>query len=181
MLALTGTRIVCVRRQSSAHRESWIHMMLILRRLAVPAAFTLGAALATPALAALGGSVDSVTADQQAMRGQLVATPYVQYDVQQIVRGALTVNEYVSRAGQVFAITWQGPTPPNLQQLLGAYFARFQSAAAAAHQANPGIHRQVLISQADLVVQASGRLRDFRGIAYLPGLLPAGVSLSQLQ
>ena len=156
-------------------------MMLTLRRLAIPATLALGAALATPALGALGGGVDSVASDQQAMRGQLVATPYVQYDVHQIVSGSLTVNEYVNRAGQVFAITWQGATPPNLQQLLGSYFTRFQSAATAAHQINPGIHRQLLISQADLVVQAAGRLRDFRGIAYLPALLPAGVSLSELQ
>jgi hypothetical protein len=152
-----------------------------LNSLIVPAVALIGIALTHPAQAALGGSVDSVSADVHAMRGQLVSTPMVQYDVHQIIAGSLTINEYVTRSGQVFAITWQGPTPPNLQQLLGQYFSRFQSAAATAHQNSPGIHRQLVLSEPDLVIQASGRLRAFHGIAYLPALVPAGVSISELQ
>lgn len=138
------------------------------------------AVLATnPALAALGGGTDSVSADIQVLRGQLRSTPYVAYDQHQIVTGPLVVNEYVSRAGQVFAVTWQGPVPPNLQQLLGTYFGRVQSATAAQHR--PGMHHFFSLVQSDLVVINSGRLRAFRGIAYLPGLVPEGVSISQLQ
>jgi hypothetical protein len=68
-----------------------------------------------------------------------------------------------------------------LRQVLGTYFARFQSAAAAAHQARPGIHRQFSIAQPDLVVQSGGRLRSFHGLAYVPALVPDGVSVDQLQ
>jgi len=145
------------------------------------AAVALSAAPASPALASLGGNADSVSTDSSALKGQLRSTPSVQYDVQEITSGILVVREYVTRSGQVFAVTWQGPVLPNLQQLLGDYFARFQSTAVAAHQANPGIHRQLSIAQSDLVVQSSGRLRSFRGLAYLPSLLPAGVSVSELQ
>ena len=154
-----------------------------LRRLLLPASLALGAlaALAPPAQAALGGNADSVSADNTAVRGQLRATPFVQYDVKEITSGALTVREYVSRSGQVFAVTWQGPVPPNLRQLLGAYFGRFQGAAAAAHRANPGIHRHFALAQSDLVVQSDGRLRAFHGLAYLPALVPDGVAISQLQ
>jgi hypothetical protein len=137
--------------------------------------------LAGPARAALGGSVDSVTADTSALRGQLRTTGFVDYDMHQISAGQLVVNEYVTRAGQVFAITWHGPTPPNLQQLLGTYFARFQGAAAAAHQANPGIHRVFTLTQSDLVIRQAGRLRAFGGVAYLPALVPSDVSIDQLQ
>jgi hypothetical protein len=136
---------------------------------------------ATAAHAALGSTVDSVAADTAALRGQLHTTGYVAYDMHTISSGQLVVNEYATRAGQVFAITWHGPVPPNLQQLLGSYFSRFQSAAVAAHQANPGVHRVFTLSQSDLVIRAAGHLRAFGGIAYLPALVPTGVSVDQLQ
>ncbi len=63
-----------------------------------------------------------------------------------------------------------------MRQLLGEYFGRFQSTAVVAHQQSPGQHRQFHLAQPDLVILSSGRLRNFRGIAYLPTLLPAGVS-----
>jgi hypothetical protein len=137
--------------------------------------------LGAPAQAALGGSVDSVAADTSALRGQLRTTGFVDYDMHQISAGQLVVNEYVTRGGQVFAITWHGPLPPNLQQLLGSYFPRFQSAAAAAHQVNPGIHRVFRLEQSDLVIRQAGRLRSFGGIAYLPALVPSDVAIDQLQ
>jgi hypothetical protein len=149
------------------------------------AAAVLGLALAfmpvTPARAALGGSADSVAADSTALRGELRSTAFVQYDVQLIQSGALTIREYVTRSGQVFAVTWQGPEMPRLQQLLGDYFGRFQTAAAAAHRASPGIHRQLSVVQPDLVLLSSGRMRDFHGIAYLPALVPTGVAVNELQ
>lgn len=132
-----------------------------------------------PALAVLGGAAGSVSADTAALRGQLRSTPFVEYDRHQIVTGPLIVNEYVTRAGQVFAVTWQGPVPPNLRQLLGDYFGRVQSAAAAVRR--PGMHRSFSLVQSDLVVVNTGRLRAFSGIAYLPALLPQGVSISELQ
>lgn len=154
-----------------------------VRWLAVAGALGCALSLAplAPALAALGGGADSVNADTAALRGQLRSTGLVQYDVQQIESGTLTVREYVTRAGQVFAVTWRGPEMPDLQQLLGGYFARFQAAAVAAHQASPGIHRQLSLVQPDLVLLSAGRMRDFHGIAYLPALVPAGVSVSELQ
>jgi hypothetical protein len=142
-----------------------------------------GAALAggSDVLAALGGDASSVAADRVAWAAQLRTTPTLQYDMHEISSSAQTVHEYVSRQGQVFAVTWQGPVPPNMRQLLGEYFGRFQSAAVAAHQRSPGQHRQFQLAQPDLVIWSSGRLRDFHGIAYLPNLLPAGVTVEQLQ
>ncbi len=145
------------------------------------AAVPVGLALSSSALAALGGDTASVEADRIAFTAQLHRTALLQYDVHQIDSGAVTVREYVTRAGQVFAVSWDGPVPPDLRQLLGEYFPRFSQAAGAAHQTIPGMHRQFSAVQPDLVIQSSGRLRAFHGIAYLPQLLPAGVSLSQLQ
>ncbi|HEX4025670.1 MAG TPA: DUF2844 domain-containing protein [Steroidobacteraceae bacterium] len=153
------------------------HPSILLAGLALGMALT----AAPPARAALGGNADSVGADSTALQGQLRSTSLVQYDVESITSGALVVHEYLTLAGQVFAVTWAGPVPPNLQQLLGSYFGEFQSAALAAHRANPGMRRQLDISQSDLVVESSGRLRDFHGLAYVPSLVPAGVALNELQ
>ena len=33
-----------------------------------------------------------------------------------------TVREYVSASGKVFGVAWEGPTLPDLRQVLGVYF-----------------------------------------------------------
>lgn len=133
------------------------------------------------ALAALGGDAGTVAADRAVLAAELRSTPLLQYDVHQISNSAQSVHEYVTRQGQVFAVTWQGAVRPNLRQLLGTYYGRFQSAAVAAHQQSPGQHRQFSLAQPGLVIQSIGRLRNFRGIAYLPALVPPGVAIAQLQ
>ncbi len=137
-------------------------------------------ALQAPALAHLGGDIDSVGADRDALRAELHTTPMQQYDLHEISTASGTVvHEYATRQGTVFAVTWQGPLPPDLRQLFGSYYDKYQSTAAA--RVRPGMHRQLNIAAGDLVVQSSGHLRAFRGRAYVPSLVPAGVSVVDLQ
>jgi hypothetical protein len=84
------------------------------------------------------------------------------------------VREYLSPAGKVFAIAWQGPWLPDLQQLLGSYFTQYQQAARAAKQ-RPG-RAPVSIHQSSLVVEQSGHMRGFVGRAYLTDQIPSGVT-----
>ena len=136
--------------------------------------------LPLPAAAHLGGDSDSVDADRQQLSAELRSIPMQQYNLHEIRTASGTlVHEYATRQGTVFAVTWQGPLPPDLHQLFGDYYPRYQAAAAA--QVRPGMHRQLNIAAADLVVQSTGRLRAFRGVAYIPSLLPAGVSAADLQ
>ena len=66
---------------------------------------------------------------------------------------------------------------PDLSQLLGSYFAEYQTAAAAQRA-----QRQRLLLQTEhLVVETSGHMRDLRGRAYVPALLPPGVSADEIQ
>ena len=74
----------------------------------------------------------------------------------------MTVKEYLSPNGTVFAVSWRGPRPPDLSQLLGSYFAEYQTAAAAPH-AQRG---HLLVQTENLVVETSGHMRDLRGRAY---------------
>ena len=132
-------------------------------------------------LAHLGGDNDSVHNDRAALSGQLRTSSMLQYDQHQLTLPSGTVvHEYVSRSGAVFAISWQGPLPPDLSQLLGSYFPRFTDAASAAARAQPGLHRQLSSVQPDFVVQSVAHLRSFRGKAYVPALVPEGVAVEQL-
>ena len=136
--------------------------------------------VAAPAAASLGGDLTSVSDDSVQFRGQLVSTGMLHYDQHDITTASGTVvHQYLSPGGKVFAVTWKGPMPPDLRQLFGPYFEPFRSAAAA--QSRPGGHRQVSIVQSDFVVQAAGHMRDFQGKAYVPSLVPSGVSVAELQ
>jgi hypothetical protein len=137
--------------------------------------------LPAPARAHLGGDSDSVNSDRAAFNGQLSTSTTLQYDQHQLTLPSGTVvREYASRAGQIFAVSWQGPQPPDLSQLLGSYFPRFTTAASAAAQARPGLQRQLSSVAPDFIVQSTAHLRSFRGKAYLPGLVPQGVAVEQL-
>ena len=126
-----------------------------------------------PAWAVLGQSVDSVRSDQERLRGQLLAVSRHGYTIHQIsAPDGTVVREYVSTDGQVFGISWQGPTMPSLAQLLGAYFPEFQQASqSTAHRRRP------LVVRTDrLVVESGGHPRAFHGRAYVPGLVPNSLS-----
>ena len=134
---------------------------------------------AMPAFAHLGGDASSVEADRQMFNAQLRSTamPLYQQHTLRTESGAL-LHEYETRAGSVFAVTWRGALPPDLHQLFGNYYQRFQSAAPAS--VRPGMHRQLTITAPDLVVQSTARTRAYQGTAYIPSLVPAGVSVSDL-
>jgi hypothetical protein len=147
----------------------------------------LGPALAvlcwqSSAHAALGGDVQSVGADLQMMHGHVQMTPMQQYDLHEITTsGGTLIHEYVTPQGKVFAVTWRGPFPPNLQQLFGSYFDQYQAAAAVSAQMHTGMHRMLTVNQPDFIMQSIGRARAFQGKAYIPSLVPSGVSIAALQ
>jgi hypothetical protein len=136
--------------------------------------------LQAPAMAHLGGDADSVSADRDAMHAQLRSTPMQLYSVHEITTpGGALVHEYTTRQGTVFAVSWQAAWPPNLPQLFGNYYKQYQDAAVA--HSRPGMHRQLSVANPDFVVESTGRMRSFRGKAYVPSLVPTGVSVADLQ
>jgi hypothetical protein len=132
-------------------------------------------------LAALGGDLRSVSADRETMQGQLQSTPMQQYELHQIITsGGTVIHEYMTLQGKVFAVTWRGPFPPNLQQLFGSYYEQFQEAVLAPTQMRGGTNRRLGVAQPDFVVKESGRMRSYQGKAYVPSLIPAGVAVGAL-
>ncbi|ABC38407.1 DUF2844 domain-containing protein [Burkholderia thailandensis] len=95
--------------------------------------------------------------------------------------GGTTIREYATRAGLVFAYTWDGPTSPNLRQLLGERFSTYQSHAVST-DARPRVSLHAgRVAQSDFVVEAGGRMRAYVGRAWLPGAVPSGVSIDDLR
>lgn len=143
--------------------------------------YVVALALCLPAVchAALGDSVASVQTDRQKMRaasrGVHSSGMYKVHEMQN--ETGTVVREYEAPDGTIFAVTWSGPAKPNLKQLFGKYFDRYQVAASTGRAG----HRHAGLRDPDLVVQSSGHQRAFSGIAYLPQQVPAGVNVDELQ
>jgi hypothetical protein len=141
-------------------------------------------ALAVPATAsaALGGDVASVSADVVRMKGAVTRIGQTNAYAVHEIRAATgtTVREYVSPAGKVFAVAWEGPWLPDMRQLLGDYFDRYTQAARAAKEGRSG-HRPLVVRDAGLVVEAGGHPRAYGGRAYLQEMIPQGVDAAAIR
>jgi len=133
-------------------------------------------ALFSPAFASLGGDVGSVQQDQARIKGTIQLHASGPYTVHEITAPTgTTVREYVSPEGRVFGVAWQGPFVPDLKQILGTYFQQY-SAAVRTRKATYVGRRPLNIQEPGLVVQSSGHMRAYFGRAYVPDMLPQGVT-----
>jgi hypothetical protein len=132
------------------------------------------------AFASLGGDASSVQADAVHLQGSLRTTHAQAYTLHEIkIPTGTVVREYLSRSGKVFAVSWHGPWPPDLKQLLGSHFEEFQLANEnATHRAG---RAPLSVHTPNLVVQQGGHMRSFVGRAYLPDQLPAGVTAESIR
>lgn len=136
---------------------------------------------ALPAFAGLGEESSSIDADQAHVQGARRITQAANYTVHEIKAPTGTiVREYVSSSGQVFGVAWQGPTPPDMRQILANYFETFRQAAETQTNSHTG-RRPLVINHPDLVMHSGGHMRSFSGHAYLPGMLPQGVTAETIQ
>jgi hypothetical protein len=140
-------------------------------------------ALPFPARAVLGDSAASVLTDQARMKGMLRSVDNRTYVMHEITTSGTVVREYVSPAGAVFGVAWEGQFPPNFQQLLGPYYQQVQQAAAQQASEQPTRRRRgpVMIETPGIVFSQGGHMRSFHGQAYIPQLLPQGVQASDIR
>jgi hypothetical protein len=134
--------------------------------------------VAVPAAATLGEDVSSVRADQAQTQGTLQIASAAKFTVHEIqMPSGTVVKQYVSPAGMVFAVSWQGPTLPDLQQVLGRYFEQYAEAIRTRGSGSgPRLNQQP-----GLVVQSGGHMRAFFGRAYVQQMLPRGVLAEEIQ
>ncbi|WJF89569.1 DUF2844 domain-containing protein [Paraburkholderia bonniea] len=130
---------------------------------------TLGAAPSAPA----------ASASTPAKRlSALPATPAAPYTMRESHSAdGVTIHEYVTPGNIVFAVTWDGPTRPDMTALLGSYFPNFvQAGSTSSHGIGSLVNHT-----GDLVIESFGRPGSALGKAYLPRLVPAGVNPAALQ
>jgi hypothetical protein len=77
-------------------------------------------------------------------------------------------------------VAWQGPWRPDMRQILSNYFENYRQASQAQVNSHAG-RRPLVIQQPELVLESGGHMRSFMGRAYIPALLPAGVSAETIQ
>ncbi len=140
------------------------------------------AALTAPALAtaALGEPADSVSADERSLSAvRRTSTARGAYTVERLESSASTVREFVSPSGVVFAVAWGGVSRPDLSVLLGSYEAPYRRALAAS--APTSRRRSRRIESGGVVVETWGHMRAQHGRAYVPALVPPGVTLDEIE
>ncbi|WP_322071561.1 DUF2844 domain-containing protein [Paraburkholderia bannensis] len=142
------------------------------------------AALAAPASAALGDFVtvrapvnaaSGTNATQSLLGGAVQVT-------QSVDAGGTRLREYTATAsGKVFAYTWQGPSAPNLDTLLGRYADDYQRGTVALHvSGRDGLHA-ARVDTPSVIVESGGLMRSYVGRAWLPGALPTGMTEGDLR
>ncbi|HEY6457602.1 MAG TPA: DUF2844 domain-containing protein [Steroidobacteraceae bacterium] len=134
--------------------------------------------LPQPARAALGGTADTVESDRLSMKAltRPVPTGALRKEELQLPSGTV-VTEYLGSTGLVYAVTWHGPSLPNLQLILGNYFANLKTAAR-----QPVVRRRLVrVNSPDIVIESGGKTRAFAGRAWLPTMLPPGVTAADIQ
>jgi hypothetical protein len=127
--------------------------------------------------AALGGDVSSIQADQAHMRAQRRVTQRSAYSLHEMqAQNGTVIREFVSPQGKVFGVSWHGSAIPDLQQLLGSYYAEFVHAAPIRRS-----HGPVSIQTPNFIIQSGGHQRALSGRAYVPEMLPEGVRAEEIQ
>ncbi len=138
------------------------------------------AAAAGPVEAVLGESVNSVASDQTALAAKRVSrTVRTGYTVQEIRSDSVTLREYVAPNGIIFAIAWNGLIHPDLTPLLGSYAGEYRTARQQVPRQPGSRHRKVETDQ--IVVEKWGQMRNLQGRAYVPSLIPSGVSIDEIK
>ncbi len=134
------------------------------------------------AFAGLGGDLNSVERDRVRMKAAITVTETDRYTIHEMTPDSVSrVREFATLDGKVFAVAWQGPVHPDYQQLLGPYFAQLQQATRQASQQRRARRAPVMIETPGFVFQSLGHFRALAGRAYVPQMMPSGVSAEEIR
>ncbi|MET3132642.1 hypothetical protein AAKU55_002919 [Oxalobacteraceae bacterium GrIS 1.11] len=124
--------------------------------------------------AALGGPPSVFTAANTGVKARILAADTANYHLSETtLPNGTVVREYVSRAGIVFAVSWQGPFLPDLRTLLGPHFDTMSGAAAKQTKAG---HSQLHIERPEVTIVSGGHMRAYTGRAWVSAEFPPGFS-----
>jgi len=148
--------------------------------MATPAGANVNTLSATAAQAALNPSAAIARQAAQSSAAS-TASASAPYTVRQTtLPNGTVVREYLSQAGTVFGVGWNGPQPPDLSDLLGSYFPQYL-AGIEARRAAGAVRGPGVVEQQGLIVHSGGHMGAFSGQAWLPQSLPAGVTAADIR
>jgi hypothetical protein len=148
------------------------------------ASVTTSAASATTGTATMRNEVTSgASAAMSGSSGTSGAAGAANYTVRSTTLGTGTVvREYVSASGQVFGVFWDGRFMPKLSDIFGPqYYQQYVDGASAAQAAHGVARGPSTVEQDGLVVHSGGHMGHFVGNAYVPALLPPGVTSDDIR
>jgi len=135
-------------------------------------------AVSASAFAELGGGADTVHRDASYFKATEQVTQAATHTVHEMqTASGASLRQYVSNSGTVFAVSWASPMRPDLKQLLGTYFSEY----AQAMQTTRRRRGPVIVQTPGLVVESAGHMRGFVGHAYIPSLMPEGVTVHDIR
>lgn len=130
---------------------------------------------------ALGGPSSSIETDSKTFTVMKhAAVKNNNYTIHELTYDAGIIKEYVSLDNIVFAVSWQGVSYPDLSQLLGTYLNEYQTMSQQKRRIRGNRHSSQLVS-GDLIVEKWGHMRNHQGRAYVPSLLPAGMTADAIK
>ena len=123
--------------------------------------------------AALGSAPSDFGVQKNGVKARSLAAASATYHINETTLDSGTVvHEYVATSsGSVFAVSWAGPSMPDLRTLLGDSFTTLTTEAAKRPKAG---HSQLNITGQDVVIISAGHMRAYHGQAWIPSQLPAG-------
>jgi len=133
----------------------------------------------TRALGALGQNEDSVDKDIKTLSGTRISLTNDEFTIHQITTSTNIIKEYVSKDGVIFGISWRGRVHPDLSVLLGSYFDEYKNTEA--NSAKQKGHAPIELKTSNLHIEKSGHMRDLRGRAFDPNLIPKGLTEGVIQ
>lgn len=131
------------------------------------------------AMATLGESIDSAAKNLSSARVAQKVSALEKYSVHQYEKNGNTLREYASESGLVFAVGWNGFSKPDLSALFGSYYSEYIEGLNAVPK-QYGV-KTVSMKTSKMVVRRGSRMRDQKGFAYVPSLVPEGVNIEELQ
>jgi hypothetical protein len=135
---------------------------------------------ASYALATLGEHTSTVDQDVSKLKAsQKASTSESDYTVHEMVADGNTIKEFATTAGIVFAVSWRGISKPDLSVLFGSYYDEYKASLEAAPKLKG--KRSASVQTSRMILKRGGHMRDQRGFAYIPSLVPAGLKLGDLE
>lgn len=91
------------------------------------------------------------------------------------------VREYANLQGVVFAVSWNGPTLPDLQSLMGQQYTMLSNHGTPDRSRVGAPQRQLALSPSDMMMVASSHQRHYVGRAWIPAALPPGFNTAVIE